>query len=50
MKGITDAEFSKLPMNEQMFRWALFLASEGYSKKLSKKVIKELAEKHNVKI
>jgi hypothetical protein len=50
MEEITQKEFEKLPMNEQMFRWALFIASEGYSKKLSNRLVKELADKHKVKI
>lgn len=49
-KQITQTEFEKLPQNEQAFRWALFIASEGYEKNLSKKEIKEIAEKYKVKI
>lgn len=49
-KQITQTEFEKLPENEQAFRWALFIASEGYEKNLSKKEIKEIAEKYKVKI
>ena len=45
-----QSEFEKLPQNEQAFRWALFIASEGYEKNLSKKKIKEIAEKYNVNI
>jgi hypothetical protein len=50
MKEITDAEFSKLPINEQSFRWALFIASEGYEKNLSKKQIEEIAKKYKVNL
>lgn len=48
MKQITEKEFEKLPMNEQSFRWALFVESEGYKKELSKKKIKEIADKYKV--
>ena len=47
---ITQSEFEKLPMNEQQFRWALFIESDGYAKNLSKKRIEEIAEKHKVKL
>ena len=45
---ITQSEFEKLPMNVQQFRWALFIESDGYSKNLSKKRIKEIAKEFNV--
>ncbi len=48
MKEITQQEFEKLPMNEQMFRWALFVESEGYQKNLTKKRITELKKKFKV--
>lgn len=46
----TQEEFEKLPQNEQAFRWALFIESEGYEKNLSKKQIKKIAEKYQVKL
>jgi hypothetical protein len=48
--AITEKEFDKLPKNEQQFRWALFIESEGYEKNLSKKRIKEIADKFKVKL
>lgn len=42
--------FEKLPKNEQSFRWELFIESNGYEKNLSKKRVKEIANKHNVKL
>ena len=48
--GITQSDFEKLPMNEQQFRWALFIESDGYAKNLSKKRIEEIAEKYKVKL
>jgi len=48
--NITQTEFEKLPQNEQAFRWALFIESEGYEKNLSKKQIKKIAEKYQVKL
>ena len=48
MKEITQEEFEKLPMNEQMFRWQLFIESEGYQKNLTKKRITELKKKFKV--
>ena len=47
---ITSEQFEKLPQNEQAFRWALFIESEGYEKNLSKKRIKEIAEKFNIQL
>ena len=35
-------EFEKLSIDEQNFRWALFLESNGYKKELSKKRINEI--------
>jgi len=40
--NIDKTEFSKLSIDEQNFRWALFLESNGYEKKLSKKRINEI--------
>jgi hypothetical protein len=48
MNEITQQEFEKLPMNEQMFRWQLFIESQGYQKKLTKKRITELKKKFKV--
>ena len=50
MKEITEKEFEKLPINEQMFRWQLFIESEGYKKDLSKKQFKEIAKQYKVNI
>jgi hypothetical protein len=47
---MTTSEFEKLPKNEQAFRWALFIESEGYNKTLSKKRIAEIAEKYKVNL
>lgn len=48
MERITSEEFEKLPMNEQMFRWQLFIESEGYQKNLTKKRINELKKQFKV--
>ena len=48
MKEITQEEFEKLPMNEQIFRWQLFIESEGYAKNLTNKRIAELKKKFKV--
>ena len=47
---ITQTEFEKLPINEQQFRWALFIESDGYAKNLSKKIVEEIAQKFNVNL
>ena len=47
---MTQEEFEKLPKNEQAFRWALFLESEGYRKDISKKRIKEIGSHYGVTI
>ena len=49
-KIMTQEEFEKLPKNEQSFRWALFLESEGYRKDISKKRIKEIGNQYGVTI
>jgi hypothetical protein len=46
----TQTEFEKLAKNEQDFRWALFLESNGYEKNLSKKRVNEISENYKVKI
>ena len=43
---ITQTEFEQLPKEEQNFRWALFLKSNGYAKNLSEEKIEELRQKH----
>ena len=43
-----QVDFETLPKNEQAFRWALFLESEGYDKRLSNKRVKELSDKYNI--
>ena len=50
MNGIKQEDFEKLPANEQAFRWELFIESKGYEKNLTKKRIKEIAEKYKVKL
>jgi len=45
-----EVDFETLPKNEQAFRWALFIESEGYEKNVSKKRIKEIASKYGVTI
>jgi len=45
-----QVDFETLPKNEQAFRWALFLESEGYEKNVSKKRIKEIASEYGVTI
>ena len=39
-------DFEKLPKEEQNFRWALFLKSNGYTKNLSEEKIEALRQKH----
>jgi hypothetical protein len=41
-------EFEKLPKEEQNFRWALFLASNGYQKDLTEQRIQEIRQKYLV--
>ena len=43
-----QVDFETLPKNEQAFRWALFIESEGYDKRLSNKRVKELSDKYNI--
>ena len=45
-----QVDFETLPKNEQAFRWALFIESEGYDKNVSKKRIKEIASEYGVTI
>ena len=39
-------DFEQLSKEEQNFRWALFLKSNGYAKNLSEEKIEELRQKH----
>lgn len=39
-------DFEQLSKEEQNFRWALFLKSNGYAKNLSEQKIEELRQKH----
>ena len=39
-------DFEQLPKEEQNFRWALFLKSDGYEKNLSADKIEQLRQKH----
>lgn len=41
-----QTEFEKLSKEEQNFRWALFLKSNGYEKNLSVEKIEKLRQKH----
>ena len=43
---ITDKEFKDLSKEEQNFRWALFLKSNGYEKNLSEEKIEQLRQQH----
>ena len=45
---MTQTEFEKLPKNEQDFRWALFLESDGHQKLVSKKRIAQLKAEYSV--
>lgn len=47
---ISQQEFEKLPKNEQDFRWALFVESDGHQKPVSKKRIAELKAKYGLKV
>lgn len=39
-------DFEKLSKEEQNFRWALFLKSNGYRKNLSDEKVEQLRQKH----
>jgi hypothetical protein len=43
---MTQTEFEQLPKQEQNFRWALFLKSNGYEKTLTAEEIDQLRIKH----
>ena len=45
---MTETEFEKLPKNEQKFRWALFLESDGYEKIISNERIQQLKKEYGV--
>ena len=42
----TQEQFEALPKHEQNFRWAMFLESNGYQKKLKDGVVKALFKKY----
>ena len=46
---MTQTEFEKLPKEEQNFRWALFLKSNGHTRELIQKEINDLTLKYLVK-
>jgi len=46
---MTQQEFEQLPKNEQKFRWALFLESNGYEKTISDERIQQLKKEYGVK-
>jgi len=43
-----EVEFGTLPKNEQKYRWALFIESDGYEKRLTNKRVKELSDKYGI--
>ena len=43
-----EKQFEKLPKAEQIFRWSLFLASNGYERELTPYEIEQLRQKHLV--
>jgi hypothetical protein len=47
--NITEQEFEILPKEEQTFRWALFLKSNGYTKQLDATTVSQLREKYVVR-
>lgn len=47
--NITAQEFEQLPKEEQTFRWALFLKSNGYTKVLDDNAVGQLREKYVVR-
>ena len=46
---MTQTEFEKLPKEEQNFRWALFLKSNGHTRELIQKELDDLKLKYLVK-
>jgi hypothetical protein len=48
-KMITETQFEQLPKEEQNFRWALFLKSNGGEKDLTSNIIEELKQKYLVR-
>jgi hypothetical protein len=46
---ITQQEFEQLPKEEQNFRWALFMTSNGYTKVIPFETIRALREKYLVR-
>ena len=49
LNWITEQEFERLPKEEQNFRWALFLKSNGGQKELGAEVVEELRQKYLVR-
>lgn len=47
--NITQQEFEKLSREEQNFRWALFIASQGYTKQVPGEKIGQLRERYLVR-
>ena len=47
--NMTQTEFEKLPKEEQNFRWALFLKSNGHTRELIQKELDDLKLKYLVK-
>lgn len=46
---ISQKEFEQLSRQEQNYRWALFLKSNGYTKNLSDQKIQQLKQSHLIK-
>jgi len=44
----TQEQFEALPKHEQNFRWALFLASNGYAKELKSDTIQKIYQKYYI--
>ena len=43
---ITETQFKQLPKEEQNFRWALFLKSNGGQKELTTDIVEQLRKKY----
>ncbi len=48
IKTMTQTEFEQLPKQEQNFRWALFLKSNGYQRTLTAEEIEKIRIKYLV--
>ena len=46
MNTTTEKQFEKLAKHEQTFRWALFLASDGYERELSNERVQEIKQRY----